>query len=58
MGFTFLAYLRLDRFILSPSDAYVSPLGDTENLRVTTPRQIKTPITPWPLEQIQQNFNG
>jgi len=29
-----------------------------ENLTITRPRQLKTPITPYPLEQIQRNFNS
>jgi len=29
-----------------------------ENLGITRPRQLKTSITPQPLEQIQRNFNS
>jgi len=36
----------------------VSPLGGAENLGVTRPRQLKTPITPLSLEQLQRNFNS
>jgi len=36
----------------------VSPLGGAENLGGTRPLQLKTPITPQPLEQIQRNFKS
>jgi len=36
----------------------VSPLGVAENLGITRPCQLKTPITQKPLEQIQRSFNS